>query len=119
MNRSFAVVIVLAGLVGGIAATYAAVADTPPENLTCAGERVVVFGWTSRQVSMAELAAIAKWQHIVKTKFPGFDQWHQAYKRSLNCRLFGGSNHYQCQVAATPCRFKDSSSQVGKAPTFT
>ena len=108
MNRTFLLGSILTVLIGGIAATYAALADAPPDNLICAEERVVVYGWTSKRVAMAELAAIAKWQQTVKTKSPGFEQWHQAYKRNLSCRLFEESSHYQCQISATPCRFRNS-----------
>jgi len=106
MKRTFILVIILAILVGGVAATLAAVDKTSPKYLACAEKRVVVYGWTSRQRSMAELAAIAKWQNKVKTERPGFDQWHQAYKRTMNCRLFEDSSHYQCEVSATPCYYK-------------
>ena len=106
MSRSVLAVIILAGLVGGIAVTFASVGETYPDNLTCSKERIVAFGWTSKRVSMAELAAIAKWQDIVKPKFPGFDQWHQAYKHSMSCRKFEDSGHYQSEVSATPCHFK-------------
>jgi len=106
MSRSVLVVIILAGLVGGIAVTFASVSEIYPDNLSCTKERVVAFGWTSKRVTMAELAAIAKWQEIVKPKFPGFEQWHQAYKRSMSCRRFLNSGHYQCEVSATPCHFK-------------
>lgn len=62
MKRTYVLFTVLALLVGGVVATVAAVADIPPDNLNCSEKRVVVFGWTSKQQSMAELAAIAKWQ---------------------------------------------------------
>ncbi len=76
MKRTYVLFTVLALLVGGVVATVAAVADIPPDNLNCSEERVVVFGWTSNRQSLAELAAIAKWQGKVKSKLPGFDQWH-------------------------------------------
>lgn len=109
MNRSYILVIVLVIMVGGIAATYAAtVIEGQTADLTCAGERTVVFGWTHKQVAMAELAAIAKWQGRVEKKRPGFGNWHLADKRNLSCRLFPESSHYQCQISATPCRYDHS-----------
>ena len=106
MNRTFVLFVIFAILVGGIAATVAAVADTPPDNLHCSEKRVVAFGWTSQRRAMAELAAIAKWQLRVKPMLPGFDQWHQAFNRKMSCQLFEDSHHYQCEVSATPCHYK-------------
>jgi len=106
MKSSYVLVTVLTGLVGGVAATFTAVVDSPPKHLTCSGTRVVAYGWTSKRQSLAELAAISKWQKQVKSELPGYDQWHQAYKRRMNCQLFEDSSHFQCEVSATPCHFK-------------
>jgi hypothetical protein len=108
MNRTYVLFTVLALLVSGVVATVASVADTPPENLNCSEKRVVVFGWTSKQQSMAELAAIAKWQGRVKSKLPDFDQWHQAFNRKMSCQIIKESSHYQCEVSAIPCHYNKS-----------
>ena len=108
MKHSYILVIILAVLVGGIAATYVAIAETHPDNVTCANQRLVAFGWTHKQKSLAELAAILRWQQTVEAERPGFGQWHQAYKRSLSCRIFKDSRHYQCQLSAKPCRYGET-----------
>ncbi len=108
MKQSYILVIILAVLVGGIAATYAAIAEVHPDKVTCAEARVVAFGWTHRQKALAELAVILRWQQMVETEQPGFGQWHQAYKRTLSCRMFKDSKHFQCQLSAKPCRYGDT-----------
>ena len=60
MKQSYILIIILTVLVGGIAATYAAVTEIHPEKVTCANQRVVTFGWTHKQRSLAELAAIIR-----------------------------------------------------------
>jgi hypothetical protein len=47
MKRTYLLFTVLVLLVGGVVATVASVADTPPDNLNCSEKRVVVYGWTS------------------------------------------------------------------------
>ncbi len=108
MKRTYLLFTVLVLLVGGVVATVASVADTPPENLNCSEKRLVIYGWTSKRQSMAELAAIAKWQDRVRSKLPGFDQWHQAFNRKMTCQIIKESSHYQCEVSAIPCHYNKS-----------
>ncbi len=108
MKHTYSLFIILTLLAGGIAATYTMVDEVHPKNVTCTDKRMVAFGWTHKYVAIAELAAIAKWQLTVGAKRPGFDQWHQAYKRVLSCQKFDDSKHYQCKVSARPCRYGET-----------
>ena len=108
MKRSYSLFLIFSALLGALAAADAASTQTFPEGLSCSKSRIVAFGWTDKRVSLAELAAIRKWQQEAAQKFPGFGSWHMSHKRTMKCQLFRDSSHFQCQVSARPCRLDKS-----------
>ena len=105
MKRSYALILIFTVLIGAIAATQAYKTVEYAEGVSCANKRIASFGFTHKQVALAELAAIATWQREAEKKEPGFGDWHLANRRSMKCKLFRGSKHYQCVVSARPCKF--------------
>ncbi len=106
MKQSYGICLFFAVMVGGIAATHALTTEPLPDGMTCQSERVAVFGWTDPRRAMAELAAITKWQQEAEKQRPGWGKWHLARKRSLSCREFKASAHFQCVISGTPCTLK-------------
>lgn len=84
--------------------------------LTCAQQKIVSFGYTHKQIAFAEMAAIIIWQNKAKRDTPGYGKWPLAQKRTMKCRLYKSSTHYQCLVSATPCRIKNSSGNISQGP---
>ena len=105
MKRSHTLILIFTVLIVAIAATQTYTTTQYAQGVSCAEERIASFGFTHKQVSLAELAAIATWQREAEEKEPGFGNWHQASRRSMKCKLFKDSNHYQCVVSARPCKF--------------
>ena len=104
MNSNTTLFLIFSVLIGAIAATSALTAVNYPQGVTCTGKRVASYGFTNKQIALAELAAIITWQNETEKKKPGFGAWHLANGRSMKCRLFKDSAHFQCQVSALPCR---------------
>ena len=104
MHRNHILFLIFTILIGAIAAAQAFTTLPVPDGVSCAGKRIASFGFTHKQLAMAELAAIITWQKETKEKVPGFSQWHLSFKRTMRCRKFKDSAHFQCTVSALPCR---------------
>ena len=100
--------VIFAAPLGILLGTRVATAPAEPAGLICADKKLVAYGYTHPQVSFAEMAAIVTWQLEAKETAPGMSEWHLARKRTMKCRLFRKSNHYQCVLSATPCRMERS-----------
>ncbi|MDA7947990.1 MAG: hypothetical protein MPJ78_11005 [Hyphomicrobiaceae bacterium] len=114
MKRSFGLFAFFVLMVGGIVATHALTSESMPDGLTCQPDRLAAFGWTDQRLAMAELAAITKWQTEVEEKSPGSGNWHLAQRRSMKCRAFKNSSHFQCVVSAKPCKFEGKLAKGGE-----
>ena len=112
MKRSYGLFAFFALMIGGIAATHALTTDSLPDGLTCQSERLTAYGWTDQRRTMAELAAISKWQTEAEKKVPGAGNWYLAQRRALNCRAYKNSAHFQCVVSAKPCKFDEASAKA-------
>ena len=108
MRSSKTLILIFAVLCGAIIATHAAVQEKFPDGVTCTDHRIASYGYTHKQIALAEFAAISTWQREAEKKDPGFGQWHQAHRRSMKCRVYKNSAHFQCIVSARPCRYKSS-----------
>lgn len=87
-------------------------ASAPPvyPGLACSGKRVATYGWTHSDRARAELAAIVRWKEIASDQSPAYGEWHNARKRFLSCRTFGGKfGQIQCRIAAMPCKITNAS----------
>ena len=104
MNRTLGLSLFFGLLVGGIVTTHALTTDRLPDGLACQSERLAAYGWTDKRQSMAELAAIRAWQKEAAERDPEAGHWHLARKRSMSCRAFENSAHFQCVVSAKPCK---------------
>lgn len=105
MNKQSLVLTALGFLIlFGWATAYFLPADAEYAGLSCGKNRVVAFGWTHPDRARAELAAILAWKRESEVVGTPFGEWHNAQKRSINCRTVGGPNgQYQCSISALPC----------------
>ena len=95
-------------LAGTLAFVHSATTIQIPEGVSCTDKRMVSNGYSSKQIALAEFAAIVKWQKQTEERDPGFGKWHQAHKRTIKCKPFKNSSGFQCVVSATPCRVDKS-----------
>jgi len=89
---------------GAMASAYISASVTVPTGMSCVSNKVISFGYTSKRIALAEMAAIITWQNRVEKVNPGYGSWPLAQKRNMKCRLYRSSTHYQCEVSAWPCR---------------
>lgn len=108
MKRSTILISAFVVLIGAFAAANAMTTVHIPDGVTCAGKRMASYGYTHKRITMAEFAAIVIWQRDTEKRDPGFGNWHLAHKRTMKCKIFKNSSHYQCVVSAQPCRFDRS-----------
>lgn len=108
MSKTYWLLLTLGFLVfSGWAANYASRPEAYP-GLSCPGKRIATFGWTYSDEARAELAAILRWRGKAEEMGPDYAHWHNAQKRFLKCRTIGGPDgHFQCKIAAMPCRLAD------------
>lgn len=108
MARQHHILIALAVLIfAGWIAHYFNESEVSYAGLSCSDERVATFGWTNKDRSRAELAAILRWKSETKKLGLGapYGEWHNAQERFLRCRRVGGpKGQFQCKISATPCR---------------
>lgn len=97
---------------GIVFGSYSAESHVSRAGLTCVQEKIVSFGFTSPRITLAEMAAIITWQDQAKKVFPGYGKWALAQRRSMRCRKYKSSTHYQCQTSATPCRMKKGKEEI-------
>ncbi|GBE43886.1 MAG TPA: hypothetical protein ENH05_07615 [Rhizobiales bacterium] len=108
MKPGYILFVMFAAPLGILFATQGAGAPPERADMTCVDKRVTSYGYTHPQVALAELAAIVTWQGDAEKKNPGLSNWHLARGRSMNCRQFKKSGHFQCVLSATPCRMNKS-----------
>lgn len=108
MNRNYILFSLFAGLIGSLAAAHAFTIPKVADGVSCTKKHLASYGYTHKRIALAEFAAIRIWQMEAEERDPGFGQWHLSHKRSMNCRLFKESSHFQCTVSATPCKFDRS-----------
>jgi hypothetical protein len=99
---------IFAVLFGTLAVAHSATTIHIPDGVSCTDKRMVSNGYSNKQIALAELAAIVKWQKQTEERDPGFGNWHQALKRSIKCKPYKNTSHFQCVVSATPCRLDKS-----------
>ncbi len=104
MKSYYILFAMFAAPLGILFAAQAAVAPAKRADMTCADKKLVSYGYTHKQVALAELAAIITWQAEAERKKPGLNAWHLAEKRTMRCRQFKKSTHFQCVISAIPCR---------------
>jgi len=108
MKSFFILFSIFAVLFGALAVAHSATTIRIPEGVSCTDKRMVSYGYTRKQIALAELAAIVKWQKQTEARDPGFGNWHQAYTRTIKCKPYRNSSQFRCVVSATPCRFDKS-----------
>jgi hypothetical protein len=108
MKRSYWILVLLGFLVASAGAAYYGSRPEAYPGLACSDQRVATFGWTNEDKALAEMAAILRWKQKTMQQGAEYANWHNARHRYLKCRTIGGPNgHYQCRVAAMPCRRAD------------
>ncbi len=108
MKSPYILFSIFAVLFGTLAFVHSATTIRIPEGVSCTDKRMVSYGYTRKQIPLAELVAIVKWQKQTEERDPGFGNWHQAHKRTMKCKSNKTSSHFKCVVSATPCRFDKS-----------
>ncbi len=108
MKNSYILFSIFAVLFGTLVVAHSATAVHIPDGVSCTDKRMVSYGYARKQIALAELAAIAKWQKETEERDPGFSNWHQAHKRTMKCRPYKNTSYFQCVASATPCRFDKS-----------
>ena len=108
MKSSYILFSIFVVLFGTLAAAHSATTIRIPEGVSCTDKPMVSYGYSRKQIALAELAAIVKWQKQTEERDPGFGNWHQAHKRRIKCKPYRNSSHFRCAVSATPCRFDKS-----------
>jgi hypothetical protein len=108
MNRNYIIFSLFAGLIGSFAAAHALTTLKVADGVSYTGKRLASYGYTHKRIALAEFAAIRTWKREAEENDPGFGNWHLSHKRTMKCRLFKSSAHFQCIVSATPCKFDRS-----------
>lgn len=108
MNRNYFIFSLFEGLIGSFAAAHTLTTLNLAEGVSCTDKRLASYGYTHKRIALAEFAAIRTWQMEAEENDPGFGNWHLSHKRTMKCRLFRDSAHFQCVVSAAPCKFDRS-----------
>ena len=108
MKSSYILFSIFVVLFGTLAAAHSATTIRIPEGVSCTDKPMVSYGYSPKQIALAELAAIVKWQKQTEERDPGFGNWHQAHKRTMKCKSNKNRSYFKCVVSATPCRFDKS-----------
>ncbi len=108
MKISYILFSTFAVLFGTLAVAHSTTTIRIPDGVSCTDKRMTSFGHIRKQIPLAELVAIVKWQKQAEERDPGFGNWHQAHERAMKCRPYKNTSYFQCVASATPCRFDKS-----------